>query len=55
MKFATVKELDSNYNRMQWVGEEYLLEEVIDEAGDRFEKLEEVYAVSCLFLLSKFM
>ena len=23
-------------NRMQWAGEEYLLEEVIDEAGERF-------------------
>ena len=29
---------------MQWAGEEYLLEEVIDEARDRFEKSGEVYA-----------
>ncbi len=43
MKSATAKALDSTYNRMQWAGEEYLLEEVIDEAGDRFEKLGEVY------------
>ena len=43
MKSATAKALDSTYNRMQWVGEEYLLEEVIDEAGERFEKLGEVY------------
>ena len=35
MKSATVKALDSTYNRMQWAGEEYLLEEVIDEAGAR--------------------
>ncbi|MBQ7077078.1 MAG: hypothetical protein IJM91_02960 [Lachnospiraceae bacterium] len=28
---------------MQWAGEKYLLEEVIDEAGERFEKLGEVY------------
>lgn len=34
MKSATAKALDSTYNRMQWAGEEYLLEEVIDEAGD---------------------
>ena len=32
MKSATAKALDSTYNRMQWAGEEYLLEEVIDEA-----------------------
>ena len=38
MKSATAKALDSTYNRMQWAGEEYLLEEVIDEAGNRFEK-----------------
>ena len=38
MKSATAKALDSTYNRMQWAGEEYLLEEVIDEAGDRFKK-----------------
>ncbi len=43
MKSATAKALDSSYNRMQWAGEEYLLEEVIDEAGDRFEKPGEVY------------
>ena len=43
MKSATAKALDSTYNRMQWAGEEYLLEEVIDEAGERFEKLGEVY------------
>ena len=43
MKSATAKALDSTYNRMQWAGDEYLLEEVIDEAGDRFEKPGEVY------------
>ena len=43
MKSATAKALDSTYNRMQWAGEEYLLEEVIDEVGDRFEKPGEVY------------
>ncbi|MGN1166642.1 MAG: hypothetical protein ACI4S2_09500 [Lachnospiraceae bacterium] len=32
-KLATANALDSTYNRMQWAGEEYLLEEVIDEAG----------------------
>lgn len=28
---------------MQWAGEKYLLEEVIDEAGVRFEKTGELY------------
>ena len=43
-KSATAKALDSTYNRMQWAGEEYLLEEVIDEAGDKFKKPGEVYS-----------
>ena len=49
MKSATVKALDSTYNRMQWVGEEYLLEEVIDEAGDRIEKPGEVYSEELIY------
>ena len=49
MKSATAKALDSTYNRMQWAGEEYLLEEVIDEAGDRFEKLGEVYSEELIY------
>ncbi len=45
MTSATAKELDSSYNRMQWMGEEYLLEEVKSSAsesltggGDIFQK-----------------
>ena len=49
IKSATAKALDSTYNRMQWAGEEYLLEEVIDEAGDRFEKPGEVYAEELIY------
>ena len=49
MKSATAKALDSTYNRMQWAGEEYLLEEVIDEAGDRFEMLGEVYEEELIY------
>ena len=49
MKSATAKALDSTYNRMQWAGEEYLLEEVIDEEGDRFEKQGEVYAEELIY------
>ncbi len=44
MNSATAKALDSTYNRMQWAGEEYLLAEIIDEAGDRFEKSGEIYS-----------
>ena len=51
MKSATAKALDSTYNRMQWAGEEYLLEEVIDEAGDRFEKPGEVYSEELIYWL----
>lgn len=51
MKSATAKALDSTYNRMQWTGEEYLLEEVIDEAGDRFKKPGEVYAEELIYWL----
>ena len=49
MKSATAKALDSTYNRMQWAGEEYLLEEVIDEAGDGFEKPGEVYTEELIY------
>ena len=49
MKSNTARALDSTYNRMQWAGEEYLLEEVIDEAGDRFEKPGEVYAKELIY------
>ena len=49
MKSVTAKALDSTYNRMQCAGEEYLLEEVIDEAGDRFEKPREVYSEELIY------
>ena len=34
MKSNTAKCLDSKYNSMQWMGEEYLLEEIIENARD---------------------
>ena len=49
MKSNTAKALDSTYNRMQWAGEEYLLEEVSDEAGDRFKKPGEVYSDELIY------
>lgn len=35
MASDTAKALDSTYNRMQWAGEEYLLEEVADASDHR--------------------
>ena len=35
MKSNVAKGLDSRYNRMQWAGEEYLLEEIIDESNNK--------------------
>lgn len=49
MNSDTDKALDSTYNRMQWAGEEYLLEEVIDEVGDRFKKPEAIYSEELIY------
>lgn len=38
MRSKVAEYLDSPYNRLQWAGEEYLLEELIDECGDDLEK-----------------
>ena len=35
MNSETANTLESTYNRMQWAGEEYLLEEVMEAAGDK--------------------
>lgn len=35
MNSDIAKNLDSEYNRMQWAGEEYLLEELIDTCKDK--------------------
>ena len=37
MKSNTAKCLDSKYNSMQWMGEEYLLEEICENAGELFD------------------
>ena len=49
MKSVTAKALDSKYNRMQWAGEEYLLEEVSDEAGERFIMPGEIYSEELIY------
>lgn len=45
----TAKALDSTYNRMQWAGEEYLLEEVKDGAGDALVKNGDVFSDDRLY------
>ena len=49
MTSETAKALDSNYNRMQWAGEEYLLEEIIEVADDKLKKCGEVYSKDVLY------
>ena len=44
MNSETAKALDSEYNRMQWAGEEYLLEEIVEAAGDKVSKGGEIYS-----------
>ena len=49
MKSVTAKELDSSYNCKQCFGEEYLLDEVIEMAGDVFKESDEVYSLECIY------
>ncbi len=45
----TAKELDSNYNRMQWAGEEYLLEEVTSGASESLTSGGEIFSEDVLY------
>lgn len=49
MMSDTAKELDSKYNRMQWAGEEYLLEEVATSAGDMHTTDGEIFSEDILY------
>ncbi len=49
MTSETAKALDSRYNRMQWMGEEYLLEEILSSAGDALSGTGEVYQKDVLY------
>ncbi len=49
MTSDTAKELDSAYNRMQWAGEEYLLEEVVSAAGEALKKDGEIFDADVLY------
>ena len=49
MTSATAKELDSSYNRMQWMGEEYLLEEVKSSAGESLTGGGDIYQKDIMY------
>lgn len=49
MNSQVAHNLDSDYNRMQWAGEEYLLEEFLDECNEALMKSDEVFDKDELF------
>lgn len=49
MNSETAKALDSTYNRMQWAGEEYLIEEVIEGSEDKLIINVEVYSKDMIY------
>ena len=49
MTSDTAKALDSEYNRMQWAGEEYLLEEVTTNACDALTVDGEIFSKDILY------
>lgn len=49
MMSDTAKELDSKYNRMQWAGEEYLLEAVASVAGESLTRNGEIFSADVLY------
>lgn len=49
MTSDTAKALDSKYNRMQWAGEEYILEEVAADAGDALTTGGEIFSNDILY------
>ena len=49
MNSETAKALDSTYNRMQWAGEEYLLEEVVDGSEDKLSLNVEIYSKDMIY------
>jgi len=49
MTSETAKELDSKYNRMQWAGEEYLLEEIVSSDDAITASAGEVFSADVLY------
>jgi len=49
MTSSTAKDLDSEYNRMQWAGEEYLIEEVVAKKENALSTKGEIYSKDVLY------
>jgi len=49
MTSSIAKALDSTYNRMQWAGEEYLLEEITDASNGKITSCGEVFSKDVLY------
>ncbi|MGO5164173.1 hypothetical protein [Fusicatenibacter saccharivorans] len=49
MRSEVAKCLDSRYNRMQWAGEEYLLEELISESDGTLLQTEHTYSPEVMY------
>ena len=49
MTSSIAKDLDSSYNRMQWAGEEYLLEEITDTSNGKITSCGEVFPKDVLY------
>ena len=49
MTSDTARDLDSRYNRMQWMGEEYLLAEIVSDSDQMVPGSGEVFSKEVLF------
>jgi hypothetical protein len=49
MRSDVAKALDSKYNRMQWAGEEYLLEEIIDTCKPEIQQTGNVFPMEVMY------
>lgn len=49
MDSEVARSLDSKYNRMQWAGEEYLLDEIIAEGNGALEKNSNVFSLEVMY------
>ena len=49
MASNVAKSLDSKYNRMQWAGEEYLLEELVSESDGRLIQTGHTFSVEVMY------
>ena len=49
MTSKIAKDLDSKYNRMQWAGEEYLLDEIVSANSDIVSSAGEVFSADVIY------